>query len=146
MVNGSPTQMAMMEDAGGQSKLAHVTTAAVVGLVLLFLTGPLQYLPTCVLGVLVFMVALRLINLNTLRDIRAETPKEYALAVMTAAVVVLVGVEQGIVLGHHLSEGIGQSRMFNRLHDAIAAFEELPKPLEEKASEPLSNGTEPLDP
>ena len=98
VVNGSPTQTAMMEDAGGQSQLAQVATAAVVALVLLFLTRPLQYLPTCVLGVLVFMVALRLIDLKALSDIRAESPQEHALAVMTAAVVVLVGVEQGIVL------------------------------------------------
>ncbi|MEI9970407.1 MAG: SulP family inorganic anion transporter [Terracidiphilus sp.] len=62
VVNGSPTQTAMMESAGGQSQLAQVTTALVVGVVLLFLTGPLQHLPTCVLGVLVFLVALRLIN------------------------------------------------------------------------------------
>ena len=98
VVNGSPTQTAMMEDAGGQSQLAQVATAAVVALVLLFLTRPLQYLPTCVLGVLVFMVALRLIDLKALSDIRAESPQEYALAVTTAAVVLLVGVEQGIVL------------------------------------------------
>jgi sulfate permease, SulP family len=98
VVNGSPTQTAMMEDAGGQSQMAQVATAVVVGVVLLFLTGPLQYLPTCVLGVLVFMVAIRLIDLKALRDIRAESPDEYALAVMTAALVVLVGVEQGIVL------------------------------------------------
>jgi MFS superfamily sulfate permease-like transporter len=44
------------------------------------------------------MVALRLIDLKGLRDIRTESPQEFALAVMTAAVVVLVGVEQGIVL------------------------------------------------
>lgn len=98
VVNGSPTQTAMMEDAGGQSQMAQVATAVVVGLVLLFLTRPLQYLPTCVLGVLVFLVALRLIDLKGLRDIRAESPQEYALAVMTAAVVVGVGVERGIVL------------------------------------------------
>jgi MFS superfamily sulfate permease-like transporter len=98
VVNGSPTQTAMMEDAGGQSQLAQVTTAVVVGLVLLFLTRPLQYLPTCVLGALVFMVALRLIDFKALRDIRSESPGEYALAVMTTAVVLLVGVEQGIVL------------------------------------------------
>ena len=98
VVNGSPTQTAMMEDAGSHSQAAHVATSAVVGLVLLFLTGPLQYLPTCVLGVLVFLVALRLIDLKALRDIRSQSPQEYALAVMTAAVVVLVGVEQGIVL------------------------------------------------
>jgi MFS superfamily sulfate permease-like transporter len=98
VVNGSPTQTAMMEDAGGQGQLAQIATAAVVVLVLLFLTRPLEYLPTCVLGVLVFMVALRLIDFKALRDIRVESPQEYALAVMTAAVVLLVGVEQGIVL------------------------------------------------
>jgi sulfate permease, SulP family len=98
VVNGSPTQTAMMESAGGQSQLAQVTTALVVGVVLLFLTGPLQYLPTCVLGILVFLVALRLINFKELHEIRGESPQEYALAVMTALVVVLVGVEEGIVL------------------------------------------------
>lgn len=98
VVNGSPTQTAMMEDAGGKSQMAQVSTAVVVGVVLLFLTGPLQYLPTSVLGVLVFLVALRLINLVELRNIRSESPQEYALALMTAAVVVLVGVEEGIVL------------------------------------------------
>ena len=98
VVNGSPTQTAMMEVAGGQSQMAQMTTAIVVGLVLLFLTRPLEFLPTCVLGVLVFMVALRLIDLKALREIRTESPQEYALAIATAAVVVLVGVEQGIVL------------------------------------------------
>jgi sulfate permease, SulP family len=98
VVNGSPTQTAMMEEAGGQSQMAQVATAVVVGLVLLFLTRPLQYLPTCVLGVLVFLVALRLIDLKGLRDIQAESPQEFALAVSTTAVVVLVGVEQGIVV------------------------------------------------
>jgi sulfate permease, SulP family len=103
VVNGSPTQTAMMELAGGQSQLAQVTTAVVVGLVLLFLTGPIQHLPICVLGVLVFTVALRLIDLKALRDIRSETLQEYGLAVTTAAVVLLVGVEQGIVLSMVLS-------------------------------------------
>jgi MFS superfamily sulfate permease-like transporter len=98
VVNGSPTQTAMMEDAGGQGQIAQISTAAVVGLVLLFLTKPLGYLPTCVLGVLVFLVALRLIDLKELRGIRTESPEEFALAGMTAAVVVVVGVEQGIVL------------------------------------------------
>ena len=98
VVNGSPTQTAMMEDAGGRSQMAQVTTAVVVGVVLLFLTGPLQHLPTCVLGAMVFLVALRLIDFGELKNILAESPQEYALAVMTAVVVVLVGVEEGIVL------------------------------------------------
>jgi sulfate permease, SulP family len=98
VVNGSPTQTAMVEGAGGQSQIAQVSTALVVALVLLFLTKPLQYLPHCVLGALVFLVAVRLVDLKGLQSILAESPQEYALAVMTAAVVLLAGVEQGIVL------------------------------------------------
>jgi len=103
VVNGSPTQTAMMERSGGQSQVAHVATAAVVSLVLLFLTGPLQYLPRCVLGAIVFLVAIRLADVRGLRGIRQESPGEYALAFFTACVVVLIGVEQGIVLAMVLS-------------------------------------------
>jgi len=98
VVDGSPTQTAMVERSGGQSQLAHLSTAAVVALVLLFLTGPLRFLPQCVLGAVVFTIAVGLIDLRGLRDIRHESPGEYYLAVITAAIVVLVGVEPGILL------------------------------------------------
>ncbi len=103
VVNGSPSQTAMLESSGGRSQIAHVATAAVVALVLLFLTHPLQYLPRCVLGAVVFLVAIRLIDLRGLQGMRRESPGEYALALTTAVVVVLVGVEQGIVLAMVLS-------------------------------------------
>jgi SulP family sulfate permease len=98
VVNGSPTQTAMVESVGGQSQIAQVSTAAVVALVLLFATKPLEYLPHCVLGAIVFLIAVRLIKLRVLWAIRQESPGEFAVAAMTAAVVVVWGVEQGIVL------------------------------------------------
>jgi SulP family sulfate permease len=103
VVNGSPTQTAMMESSGGQSQVAHLATAAVVALVLLFLTHPLQYLPKCVLGAIVFIVAIKLVDLRGMHGIRRESPGEFWLAVITMAVVVLVGVEQGILLAMVLS-------------------------------------------
>jgi SulP family sulfate permease len=103
VVDGSPTQTAMVESSGGQSQLAQVATAIAVAFALLFLTRPLQYLPRCVLGAIVFFIAVRLIDLRGLRDIRRESPGEFALALVTAAVVVLVGVEQGILLAMVLS-------------------------------------------
>jgi MFS superfamily sulfate permease-like transporter len=103
VVDGSPTQTAMVECSGGQSQLAQVVTAIAVAFVLLFVTKPLQYLPRCVLGAIVFFIAIRLIDVRGLREIRRESPGEYALAVFTAAVVVLVGVEQGILLAMVLS-------------------------------------------
>ncbi len=103
VVNGSPTQTAMVESSGGQSQLAQIVTAIIVAFVLLFLTKPLQYLPRCVLGSIVFFIAIRLIDLRALREIQRESPQEYALALVTAAIVVLVGVEQGILLAMVLS-------------------------------------------
>ncbi len=103
VVNGSPTQTAMVESSGGRSQVAHLATAAVVLFVLLFLTGPLHYLPRCVLGAIVFTIAVGLVDVRGLRDILRESPGEFRLALITAAVVVVIGVEQGIVLAIVLS-------------------------------------------
>jgi SulP family sulfate permease len=103
VVNGSPTQTAMVEGAGSRSQIAQIATAAVVAIVLLFFTKPLEYLPHCVLGALVFLVAIRLIKLRTLEEIRNESPQEYAIALFTALCVVVAGVEEGIVIAMILS-------------------------------------------
>jgi SulP family sulfate permease len=98
VVNGSPTQTAMADRAGARSQLAQLVFAGVVLLVLLALTGPLQYLPRCVLAAIVFTIAVGMIDAKGLRDIRRESLGEFILAVGTAAVVVTIGVEEGIVL------------------------------------------------
>jgi sulfate permease, SulP family len=103
VVNGSPTQTAMAERAGARSQLAQLVFAGIVLLVLLFLTGPIQYLPRCVLAGIVFTIALEMIDLKSLRDIHRESPGEFYLATATAAAVVAIGVEQGIVLAIALS-------------------------------------------
>src|SRR6516164_122556 len=98
VVDGSPTQTAMVERSGGQSQVAQLSTAAVVAVVLLFLTGPLKFLPQCVLGAVVFSIAIGLIDLRGVRAIRRESPGEFSLALTATAIVVLVGVEQGILV------------------------------------------------
>jgi high affinity sulfate transporter 1 len=103
VVNGSPTQTAMADRVGARSQMAQLSLMAVVLLVLLFLTAPLQYLPRCVLAAVVFTIALGMVDLRRLRDIRRESPGEFSLAVATAVVVVAVGVEQGILLAIALS-------------------------------------------
>ncbi len=103
VVNGSPTQTAMADDAGARSQVAQLVFAGVVLLVLLYLTGPLQYLPRCVLAGIVFTIAIEMIDVKGLRAIRRESPGEFYLAITTAAAVVAVGVEQGILLAIVLS-------------------------------------------
>jgi high affinity sulfate transporter 1 len=103
VVNGSPTQTAMADRAGTRSQFAQIVFAAVVVIVLLFFSRFLQYLPRCILASIVFTIAVGLIDLKTLLAIRRESPGEFALAVFTAAAVVLIGVEHGILVAVALS-------------------------------------------
>ncbi|MGC2499070.1 MAG: STAS domain-containing protein, partial [Acidobacteriaceae bacterium] len=85
------------------SQIAQIATACVVACVLLLLTHPLEYLPQCVLGSLVLLVAIHLVDLRGLIAIRQESPGEFTVALITALVVIAAGVEPGIVLAMALS-------------------------------------------
>jgi SulP family sulfate permease len=97
-----PTRQ-MVASGGGRSQVSQLTTSVIVLLVLLFLTGPLAYLPTAVLSAIVFLVAVRMIDVKGMRRIFIEARAEFWVALLTAATVVVVGVEQGIVLAMVLS-------------------------------------------
>jgi MFS superfamily sulfate permease-like transporter len=83
--------------------LSHLATATVVLLVLLFLTGPLSYLPNPVLATIVFLIGVKLIDYRGLSQIYRKSQEEFWLAIITAATVVFIGVEEGILLAIVLS-------------------------------------------
>ena len=97
VVNGSPTKTEMVDSAGGRSQLCLLTAAVIVLMTLLFLTGPLGFLPDAVLSTVVILIGLKLIDVKGLKDIFRKRRWEFWVAVSTAAVVVALGVEQGIV-------------------------------------------------
>jgi SulP family sulfate permease len=103
VVNGSPTKTEMVDSGGGRSQVSQLTAGAVVVAVLLFLTGPLAYMPNAVLAAVVFLIGLRLIDYRGMAAIARVRQGEFAVALVTAAVVVVVGVEQGIILAMALS-------------------------------------------
>lgn len=103
VVNGSPTKTQMVDSAGGRSQLATLTTSAIVVVVLLFLTVPLSYMPEAVLSAVVFLIGIELVDIKGMRRILAERPAEFWVALITAAVVIFIGVEQGIILALVLS-------------------------------------------
>jgi sulfate permease, SulP family len=103
VVNGSPTQTAIADHVGARSQIAQLVLAGAVLLVLLLLSGELEYLPRCVLAAIVFTIAVGMIDVTSLRDIRRESPGEFYLAITTAVTVVAIGVEQGILLAIALS-------------------------------------------
>ena len=53
------------------TQVAQLTTAAVVAIVLLFLTKPLQYMPNAVLASVVFVIGIKLVDIVAMREICA---------------------------------------------------------------------------
>ena len=103
VVNGSPTKTEIVDSAGGRTQIAQITTAFIVLLVLVFLTGPLAYMPTAVLSAVVFLIGIRLIDVKGMRRVFHLSKAEFIVAAITTLVVVTVGVEQGILLAIVLS-------------------------------------------
>ncbi len=103
VVNGSPTKTQMVDSAGGRSQLATLTTAVIVLIVLLFLTKPLAYMPEAVLSAVVFLIGYELVDYLGMGKIYAQRKVEFWVALITALVVIFVGVEQGILLAIVLS-------------------------------------------
>jgi high affinity sulfate transporter 1 len=103
VVNGSPTKTEIVDEAESHTQVAQLTTAVVVGVVLLWLTKPLQYLPNAALSAVVFLIGLKLIDVKGMRSIFRVRRDEFWVALATAIVVVTVGVEEGIVLAIVLS-------------------------------------------
>ncbi len=103
VVNGSPTKTQIVDGAGGRSQIASLSAAVIILIVLLFLTKPLQYMPEATLSAIVFLIGLELIDRLGMRKILRWRVDEFVVAVITASVVVIVGVEQGIILAMVLS-------------------------------------------
>jgi len=103
VVNGSPTKTEMVDDAGGRTQVAHLTTAVIVLLVLLFLTRPLSLLPAAVLSAIVFMIGVKLIDVKGMTELFRMQKDEFVVALLTVCVVVFVDVMHGILAAVVLS-------------------------------------------
>jgi len=97
VVNGSPTKTQIVDSAGGRSQLSQLTAFTVVLIVLVLFTGPLAYLPDAALAAVVFLIAIELVDLLGMRRILAVRKHEFAVALLTTAAVLVLGVEYGIV-------------------------------------------------
>jgi sulfate permease, SulP family len=103
VVNGSPTKTEMVDEAGGRTQIAQLTTAVIVLVVLLFLTRPLSFLPAAVLSAIVFMIGVKLIDVKGMAELYRMQKDEFVVALLSACVVVFVDVMHGIVAAVVLS-------------------------------------------
>ena len=103
VVNGSPTKTAVVDAAGGRTQVAQLTTAAATLLVLLFATSLIARLPNAALAAFVFLIGVRLVDLQSLRQIYHFRRVTFAVVLATMAAVLFLGVERGIFVAVALS-------------------------------------------
>jgi SulP family sulfate permease len=97
--SGSFSRTAVNDQAGARSALANVFAAAVILLTLLFLTPLFYHLPMPVLAAIIMVSGFGLIDFGELRDLFQTRRRDGAIALFTAACVLVIGIQEGILLG-----------------------------------------------
>jgi high affinity sulfate transporter 1 len=97
-VTGSALRTSVAEASGARTQLAGLIAAGVLVPVLLFFTGPLQYIPSVALSAILIAAGLSMLDWVDLRAIRRIEPQEFWLAMVATAGVLVFGAIQAILL------------------------------------------------
>ncbi len=98
-VSGSFSRSAVNDQAGAQTPLANAAAAAVIALALLFLTPLFYYLPMAALAAIIIVAAAGLLDVEELRALFRAKKRDGALALFTALMTLVVGIQEGLLLG-----------------------------------------------
>ncbi|MEX3931286.1 SulP family inorganic anion transporter [Paraburkholderia phymatum] len=97
-ISGADSRTAMNDMMGGRTQLASIVAAAAIAFVLIFLTGPLRFVPVAALGAVLVMAAVSLVDITTLKGLWSEARGEFAICLAATVGVVALGSLKGIVL------------------------------------------------
>jgi sulfate permease, SulP family len=115
---GGLSRTAVNEQAGARTPVAGLIAAAVVAMVLLFLTPLFYHLPKAVLGAIILVAVAGLFDTRELRRLFVVSPVDFGVAALTLTTTILAGVETGILLGVAFSLAVVVQRS-SRPHTAV---------------------------
>jgi len=102
-VGTSGSRTAVNDDMGATSQVSGLAAAGTIVVILLFLTAPIEYLPSAVLGAVIVYAAAKLIDPVQWRELTRSSRVEVVIAAITVVCVVAVGVLQAIIVAVLLS-------------------------------------------
>jgi SulP family sulfate permease len=108
---------------GGRTRLSGLLGAAAIAVVLLFLTEPMQYLPKAALGAVIVAAAIGLVDRRAWQGLARTSRVEVAIAAVTLAGVVAVGVLEALLVAVALSI-VDVARRSATPHDAVLGWVE----------------------
>jgi high affinity sulfate transporter 1 len=98
VISGADSRTAVSNAVGGKSRVTGLVAAVATAGVVLFLTGPIRYIPSAALAAVLIMAGIGLIDVATLRTLRRVSRFEFRLSIATTIGVLLVGVLPGILI------------------------------------------------
>lgn len=98
-ISGSFSRSAVNEQGGAKSALSNVVCAVIIGLTLLFLTPLFYYIPIPALAAIIIVATLSLIDIDELTYFFRTKPVDAYIAIFTFVCVLLIGIQEGILLG-----------------------------------------------
>jgi SulP family sulfate permease len=122
-VGASGSRTAVNDQMGGRTQFVGLVSAAVIAVILLVLTKPVEYLPKACLGAVIVMAGLGLIDPGAWRSLAAAGRREVAIAAITTIGVVAVGVLEALIVAVVLSV-IDVIARTARPHDAVLGWVE----------------------
>ena len=105
-VNGGISRSAINDQAGAQTGMASIISAATVILTLLFLTPIFFYLPSVVLASIIMVSVVNMIKTKEPRALWKTNRSDFWMLMATFLVTLIFGIQDGIVTGVVLSLGM----------------------------------------
>jgi SulP family sulfate permease len=102
-VDASPPRTGIVAETGGKSQASGLFAAAIVLALLAFGTALLRHVPDAALGGILLFVALRIIRVKQIATIFRQSLPEFLLILATAALIIVLPIQQGAALGITLS-------------------------------------------
>jgi SulP family sulfate permease len=102
-VTGGFSRTVLNADCGSKSPMTGIISALLILLTLLFLTPLFYYLPKAILASIISISMLQLVSVQDLRNLWRFSKKEASLLIITFSVVMIEGMETGLIVGVILS-------------------------------------------
>jgi high affinity sulfate transporter 1 len=118
VVSGADSRTAVADSSGGKTQLMGIVAAVAMTVVLLFLTGPIAYLPTVALAAILIAASFSLFDFSSLRSYWTVSRAEFRHAIVAMLGVMTVGVLPGVLI----AIGLALLRLIylaSRPHEAI---------------------------
>ncbi|ABE55324.1 sulphate transporter [Shewanella denitrificans OS217] len=97
-VSGADSRTAVNDANGGKTQLVSIIAACIIAIVAIFLTAPLEFIPSAALGVVLVIASIHLIDLKAIWKLRLRDRPAFFLALTTLFAVLFIGVIPGITL------------------------------------------------